>query len=376
MIKRILILLVLSVISVVLFNEYNQIPSKPVNGTFISAKQSPLFMSLKEESYTYPNRFANAEETSQPEEDEPIKEEHDADHAAESTINLGALMEGTSEEIRATLGEPDRKDPSAFGYESWIYNQFEDGYVQVAIQQGEVVSIVASGTPISGFLGNERASYSELSSLFTFEDNVPVETSAGTFTFRLTDQDQSMRPLTQVGDYWLQLYMDVHTDELSTIRLMNADVLLMQKPYSLSYTGNIPERPVLSEDAQKKVEQANEQQIFEHTNHIRKHHELNPFEWSEEVSNVAYLHSLDMHDQQFFDHISPGRGNLADRFNEGAVEFKVAGENIALKYVDGVAAVEGWLNSEGHRVNLLHQEYHYLGVGVYDEYYTQNFLKP
>lgn len=371
-----MILLLLSVISAVLFYEYNQMPPNQIKGSYANVKHSPLFISPKEESYTYSVRFASAEEAIPTDEEDPIEEEHRADHAAEETINLGALMEATSEEVVATLGEPDRKDPSAFGYESWVYNGFEDGYVLVAVQQGEVASIVASGTPVRGFLGNERASYEELSSLFVFEDNVPVETGDGTFTFRLTDQDKSMRPLTQLGDYWLQVYMDVHTDELSTIRLMSADVLLMQKPYSLSYTGNIPEKPVLSEDTQKQVEKASEQQIFEHTNHIRAHHGLTPFEWSEEVSDVAYLHSVDMHEEQFFDHVSPGRGNLADRFNEGAVPFKVAGENIALKYVDGVAAVEGWLNSEGHRVNLLHEEYNYLGVGVYDEYYTQNFLNP
>ena len=83
-----------------------------------------------------------------------------------------------------------------------------------------------------------------------------------------------------------------------------------------------------------------------------------------------------MHDEQYFDHVSPVKGNLADRFNTGEVPFAMAGENIALKYVDGIAATEGWLNSEGHRVNLLHEEFTFLGVGVYEDYYTQNFLKP
>ncbi|WP_373370355.1 CAP domain-containing protein [Alkalicoccobacillus plakortidis] len=52
------------------------------------------------------------------------------------------------------------------------------------------------------------------------------------------------------------------------------------------------------------------------------------------------------------------------------------GENIALNYVDGAAAVEGWLNSEGHRVNLLHEGFTELGVGVYEKSFTQNFLTP
>lgn len=61
---------------------------------------------------------------------------------------------------------------------------------------------------------------------------------------------------------------------------------------------------------------------------------------------------------------------------KGNISFKVAGENIAAQYVDGLAAVEGWLNSEGHRVNLLDESYSHLGVGVYQRYYTQNFMIP
>ncbi|MEK1830243.1 CAP domain-containing protein [Priestia megaterium] len=54
----------------------------------------------------------------------------------------------------------------------------------------------------------------------------------------------------------------------------------------------------------------------------------------------------------------------------------MAGENIASNYQDGIAAVEGWLNSEGHRKALLNKEFTRLGVGVYEKYYTQNFITP
>lgn len=57
------------------------------------------------------------------------------------------------------------------------------------------------------------------------------------------------------------------------------------------------------------------------------------------------------------------------------MEFQQAGENIAYNYVDGPAAVEGWLNSEGHRKALLNEDYTHLGVGVDHKYYTQNFIK-
>jgi uncharacterized protein YkwD len=67
---------------------------------------------------------------------------------------------------------------------------------------------------------------------------------------------------------------------------------------------------------------------------------------------------------------------VSDRFLSRDVPFRLAGENIAAKYIDGVASVEGWLNSEGHRHNLLHEEFTHLGVGVFQDYYTQNFMTP
>jgi uncharacterized protein YkwD len=82
-----------------------------------------------------------------------------------------------------------------------------------------------------------------------------------------------------------------------------------------------------------------------------------------------------MSTNQYFDHVSPTKGGLAERLAQGNVSYLLAGENIAAKYIDGIAAIEGWLNSEGHRETLLHEEYNYLGVGVYEKYYTQNFVQ-
>ncbi|WP_169871073.1 CAP domain-containing protein [Shouchella patagoniensis] len=370
MIKRLVLLGVLSAILAVLVYEYTQYPINETSASFVKKKQSSL---VEGKELTYPARF---ERLNEDEETDEVEEVNETEQAAEATVNLGALLESSSEDVLSSFGEPERRDPSAFGYTSWVYPQFENGYMIIGVEQDRVVSIVASGTLVSGLLGNERAGFSELASSFTFERNVPVETESGLFTFRLTDLDFEMRPLAQVEDNWLQVYMDIHTDEVSSIRLMTSDVLLKQKPYSLSYTADLPEKPTLTEEEQKEVEAANERQIFEHTNHIRTYHNLHTLEWSEEVSDIAYLHSLDMHDEQYFDHKSPLRGTLTDRFETGGVPFERAGENIALKYVDGIAAVEGWLNSEGHRVNLLHHDFTYLGVGVYGEYYTQNFWKP
>lgn len=66
---------------------------------------------------------------------------------------------------------------------------------------------------------------------------------------------------------------------------------------------------------------------------------------------------------------------LKERLASEEVYYLAAGENIAAQYPDAPAAMQGWLNSKGHREALLEDDYTHLGVGVYHFYYTQNFLQ-
>ena len=76
----------------------------------------------------------------------------------------------------------------------------------------------------------------------------------------------------------------------------------------------------------------------------------------------------------YFSHVSKTKGDLSDRLEDGECNLSSAGENIAANYVDAIAVMEGWLNSKGHRDALLNEEFTYFGVGVYEKYYTQNFI--
>jgi uncharacterized protein YkwD len=91
---------------------------------------------------------------------------------------------------------------------------------------------------------------------------------------------------------------------------------------------------------------------------------------------AARLHAEDMAVNDYFDHTSQdGRGpteRAAEQGYEGGV-----GENIAAGYPDAESVMEGWMNSEGHRANILNCDYSVLGVGVADRdgtlYWVQNF---
>src|SRR5699024_11722582 len=81
-----------------------------------------------------------------------------------------------------------------------------------------------------------------------------------------------------------------------------------------------------------------------------------------------------MYENNFFSHDSQDGRNLKDRLEEENIYYVSAGENIAAQHTDAPAAMEGWLNSEGHREAMLYEDYNRIGVGVHHLYYTQNFL--
>lgn len=123
-----------------------------------------------------------------------------------------------------------------------------------------------------------------------------------------------------------------------------------------------------------------EREIFELANSARIERGLKPFKWDERLADVARQHSRDMRDRGFFSHENPDGETPFDRLEKAGISCRAAAENIAAGYRDAASAHEGWMNSPGHRENIL-GEYDYLGVGVslggeHEVYFTQNFYTP
>ncbi|WP_437177118.1 CAP domain-containing protein [Heyndrickxia shackletonii] len=274
-----------------------------------------------------------------------------------------------------TYGRPSRIDSSAYDYDWWIYNHNDKKYFQAGVENGKVVTIFAIGNDlgIQPFRIGEKVEDIYKSILLNTE--ILVNYNKGYYRFELSEEDLNIRPLIKLGDIFAQLSLDKFTGTLSSIRFMNKETLIKQRPYEMVYRGELI-KPKEPDDAQWNViEKGSEQQIFDLTNIIRERFKLNKLEWDSNVAQVAYQHSEDMFKEQYFSHESPKYGDLAKRLETAHVFYQLAGENIAAQYLDGPAAVEGWLNSEGHRKSLLEKGFTHLGVGVYQKYYTQNFIE-
>jgi len=292
--------------------------------------------------------------------------------------DLFDLIEISSKELINLYGEPDRKDLSAYGYEWWVYNNNSDQYIQVGLEDDTVKTIYGTGENLLSSPFDIGTSYDEITKKFSLKNKITYQKGISFYSFLLKDEDLKTNPLIKLSDdLFLQCYFDSFTNKLSSIRIATGDIMLRQRFYEMEYRGNLPEDFTFSDDTWDKIEQGMEKQIYDLTNIYRDRFNVSPLIMDDYVSEVALSHSKDMFEQNYFSHYSPDGSGLKERLSEKEIYYLAAGENIAAQHSDASAAVEGWLNSEGHREALLNEEYTHIGIGVYRLYYTQNFiLKP
>lgn len=119
-----------------------------------------------------------------------------------------------------------------------------------------------------------------------------------------------------------------------------------------------------------------EAEVIRLVNNIRQQNGLQPLAANWELSRVARYKSQDMVDKRYFSHTSPTYGTPFQMIKNFGISFKTAGENIAYGYATPQAVVDGWMNSSGHRANILNASYKQIGVGYVAQgnYWTQMFI--
>jgi uncharacterized YkwD family protein/spore coat assembly protein SafA len=100
-----------------------------------------------------------------------------------------------------------------------------------------------------------------------------------------------------------------------------------------------------------------------------------------QLSRVARYKSQDMIDKNYFSHQSPTYGSPFVMMESFGLHFSAAGENIAMGQTTAAAVMNGWMNSPGHKANILSGSYSQIGVGLAKDkngryFWTQMFIKP
>lgn len=112
----------------------------------------------------------------------------------------------------------------------------------------------------------------------------------------------------------------------------------------------------------------------------RAKHGLKPLKENWELSRVARYKSNDMRDRGYFSHTSPTYGSPFNMMKNFGIRYTAAGENIARGQRTAAQVMNGWMNSPGHRRNILNPNFTEIGVGYAagsrGPYWTQMFIRP
>lgn len=141
-------------------------------------------------------------------------------------------------------------------------------------------------------------------------------------------------------------------------------------------------KPMVAGRTLREIERL-ELECFDVVNRQRQAHGLKPLRFSEELLEVARYYSRRMAEENFFSHTDPDGRTVRQRVTEAGIRWRVLGENLAYSngYINPVAvSVKGWMESPGHRKNILDSAYSEAAIGAWISsngtvYFTEIFLK-
>lgn len=280
-----------------------------------------------------------------------------------SALNISL---GDSEStVIANLGQPDRKDPSEYAFTWYIYNSDYSQYVQVGIHKGQVAALYSGADVWSSVKGIE------IGTKDTVVEQVygrPLDRiQKGNTSYLLRDKAEGNQAVYLIDGAYTTFYFDRYDQN----KLMG--LLLVDKAIEESFMDHYG-KPSAA------LRSAYEQQLFDLANVTRTRQNLKPFIWDDTAAETARKHSRDMAEKDYFDHKNLQGQSPFDRMKSDGIRYMVAAENIAAGQSNAINTHADWMNSLGHRKNILH-DIERLGTGVYFGgelfvYYTQNFYTP
>ncbi|WP_075617777.1 CAP domain-containing protein [Paenisporosarcina indica] len=120
-----------------------------------------------------------------------------------------------------------------------------------------------------------------------------------------------------------------------------------------------------------------EQQVLTLTNQERSKEGLKPLAADTALMASARAKSADMSNNNYFSHNSPTLGSPFDQMKARGITYRAAAENIAMGQRTAAEVVQGWMESPGHRANIMNGNYTHIGIGYVanGNYWTQQFIQ-
>lgn len=188
----------------------------------------------------------------------------------------------------------------------------------------------------------------------------------------LVYKNEYVRIFAQIGDWYV---IQTDADYVGMVSKNYIKLIYLQSSNSgnNNSSGNTSSGNITTGELTK-----DEQEVFKLINEQRTAAGLSVLKIDEELQNVARVKAKDMVDNNYFSHNSPTYGTPFNMIKNFGIKYKAAGENIAGNS-SNQGAVNAWMGSEGHKANILSNNYNYTGIAVvssptYGKVYVQMFI--
>lgn len=270
----------------------------------------------------------------------------------------------TESAVKAKLGSPKRSTTNEYKLNWLTYHDNYDNYYMVSYINNKVAGFFTMDSHY--FFKNFHVG----SGLKEVQNALGKPISGirkGNINYSLSN-NKEMQTFLKDGQY-ITVFFDTHNQGKVT------GIQVISQQMEARKTKNFGQPTVV-------LQQAFEMQMFDLINAARVRDGLPPLNWDERARTVSRKHSLDMAVNHYFDHNNLKGQTPFDRMQAAGIKYLAAGENIAMGYSSSIFAHEAFMNSLGHRQNILNPVYTYVGVGVQFQagsnspYYTQDYFLP
>ena len=144
-----------------------------------------------------------------------------------------------------------------------------------------------------------------------------------------------------------------------------------------STTQKVTETSTETTTSSTNVNNSTAKELLNLVNKARAENGLSALTLNSNLSAVAQKKAEDMKNNNYFSHTSPTYGSPFDMIKNAGINYKTAGENIAKGQKTAEAVFNAWMNSSGHRANILNSRFTQMGIGVTDgsnKYWSQMFI--
>ena len=278
----------------------------------------------------------------------------------EKTVALGM----SESDVFDIFGTPSDVLLSEYGFYWNIYHENFKNYIQIGIKDGIVVGMYTNSPNLffeTLTVGDKKEKVNEL-----FGESLDGIIKGDTrYLSNGSDNESNSESYKIKGAYVTFFYDTFKNNSLTSVNIIDCDV---EESFDMLYA-----------PASDELKKSFEAQSFYVTNATRQNESLTPFLPHEGLKSLAFSHSLDMAENEYFSHTSKNGDSVLDRSQKHNIDFEKIGENLAMGSQNSIYMHELLMNSEGHRKNIL-AGFTNMGVGVAfaennTPYLTQNFLK-